>query len=119
MGGNMNYELAWLVIAAAGLLGSAFLFYLTQSMRTASLKWVIRVLPALLMMVPAPIPNFPGELAPAFVVLIFESLFQAGGEPGTAGMILLATGLIGLALGLLIARLTGSKAAPAANVESS
>jgi hypothetical protein len=115
----MNYEMAWVVIAAAGLLGSGFLFYLTHGMRTGSLKWIVRVLPALLMMVPAPVPNYPGELAPAFVVLIFESLFQTSGEPGTSGLILLATGLFGLALGLLIARLTGSKAAPAANAETS
>ena len=114
----MNYGVAWLVIAAAGVLGSGFLFYLTHGMRAASLKWIIRVLPGLLMMVPAPVPNFPGELAPAFVVLIFESLFQASGEPGTSALILLATGLLGLALGLLIARLTDSKAEPAANAES-
>ena len=118
MGGNMNYGMAWVVIVFAGLLGSVFLFYLTRGMRTPSLKWIVRVLPALLMMVPAPIPNFPGELAPAFVVLIFESLFQASGEPGTSGLILLATALIGLALGLLIARLIGSKAMPTANAET-
>ena len=115
----MNNGMAWLVIAAAGLLGTGFLIYLTRGIQAASLRWVLRVLPLLLLIVPAPVPSYPGELAPAFVVLVFETLFQAGGKPETAGMILLATLLIGSALGLLIGRLVGAKAAKPADAEPS
>ncbi len=114
----MSYGMAWLVIAAAAVLGSSFLFYLTRGIRTAGLRWTLRVLPALLMIAPAPVPNYPGELAPAFVVLVFESLFQAAGEPGTAGLILLATLLAGLALGLLIGRFAGQEAPQGAAADS-
>ena len=51
----MNYGMAWLVILAAGLLGSGFLYYLTRDVRQAPLKWILRVLPGLLMMAPAPL----------------------------------------------------------------
>ena len=115
----MNNGAAWLVIAAAGLFGSGFLFYLTRGIRAASLRWVVRVLPLLLMIVPAPVPNYPGELAPAFVVLTFETLFQANGEPQTAAMILLATLLIGAALGLLIGRLVAATRSEPADTERS
>ena len=105
----MNYTIAWLVILAAGLLGSGFLFLLTRGIASASLRWTVRLLPLALMAVPAPVPNYDGQLAPAFVVLIFESLFQAEGEPGTAGGILLAAALIAVALGVLSGRLVGAK----------
>ncbi len=104
----MNYDIAWLVIVAAGLLGSAFLFLLTRGIGSPGLRWMVRVLPLMLMVVPAPVPGYAGQLAPAFVVLIFESLFQRAGAPGTAAGILLATALIGLALGLILGRVVGT-----------
>lgn len=105
----MNYGLAWVVIAGAGLLGSGFLFYLTRSIGAPSFRWVLRVLPPLLMLVPAPVPNYDGQLAPAFVVLIFEGLFQAEGQPVVAGVILVITLIVGIALGLLLGRALGSQ----------
>jgi hypothetical protein len=101
----MNYTIAWLVILVAGLLGTGFLFLITRGVTSAGLRWSLRLLPLLLMVVPAPVPNYDGQLAPAFVVLIFESLFQADGQPGTAGGILLAAALISVALGILLGRI--------------
>jgi len=103
----MSYTIAWLVIAAAGLLGSGFLFLLTRNVRGPAFRWILRVLPPVLMVAPAPVPNYDGQLAPAFVVLIFEGLFQTEGEPGIAAMILLAAALAGMALGLLLGRMAG------------
>jgi len=113
----MNYTIAWLVIAAAGLLGSGFLFLLTRNIGSSAFRWILRVLPLVLMVVPAPVPNYDGQLAPAFVVLIFEALFQSEGEPGVAAMILLAAALAGMALGLLLGRLAGQSAAEQAGTE--
>ena len=107
----MNYDFAWMVIIAAGLLGTGFLFYLTRGIGSPSLKWILRVLPMLLMAVPAPVPNYDGHLAPAFVVLIFEGLFQSEGQPATAGVILLVMLLAGIGIGILLGRLFGSPAA--------
>lgn len=105
----MNYTIAWLVILAAAMLGSGMLFLITRGISSASFRWAIRLLPLALLTVPAPVPNYDGQLAPAFVVLIFESLFQSEGEPGTAAGILLAAVLIAVALAMLIARQTGSE----------
>ena len=107
----MSYNIAWLVILMAGLLGSAFLYFMTRGIRSGALRWIIRVVPLLLMVAPAPVPNYPGQLAPAFVVLIFESLFQRSGEPATSGLILLATLLLAIAVGLLIGRMAPATAA--------
>lgn len=103
----MTYDLAWVVIGVAGLLGTGFLIFLTRNFSSPSLRWIIRLLPLLLMVVPAPVPNFQGQFAPAFVVLIFESLFQAEGEPGTAGLMLLVAALTALILGALVGRAVG------------
>lgn len=103
----MSYTIAWLVIVVAGLLGSGFLIVMTRGIKSPGFRWILRVLPLVLMVAPAPVPNYDGQLAPAFVVLIFESLFQNHGEPGVAAMILLAAALAGIALGLFIGRLAG------------
>ena len=110
--------MAWLVIAMAGLLGSAGLFYLTRGIGNASLRWIFRVTPLLLMVAPAPVPNYDGQLAPAFVVLIFESLFQSEGEPVISALILLAAMLIAVAVGLLLGRIAPSAAPETASGES-
>ena len=101
----MSYTIAWLVIVLAGLLGSTFLFFITRRISSASLRWIVRVVPLLLLVAPAPVPDYPGQLAPAFVVLTFESLFQSNGDPTTSGLILLATLLLAIAIGLLIGRI--------------
>ena len=113
----MSYTIAWLVILGAGLAGTGFLFLLTRGIRAPSIRWVLRVLPLVLMVVPAPVPNYDGQLAPAFVVLIFESLFQSDGEPFTAAMILLGAALAGIALGLLLGLLTGAREPDSAGTE--
>ena len=109
----MSYTMAWLVIVTAGLLGSLGLFFMTRRIGNPSLRWILRVTPLLLMVAPAPVPNYDGQLAPAFVVLIFESLFQSDGEPVTSGLILLAAALLAMAAGLLLGRLVPSSAANA------
>lgn len=101
----MNYTYAWLVIAAAGILGSVGLYFLTRSWRPGVIRSVLRITPLLLMVAPAPVPNFDGQLAPAFIVLLFEGLFQGEGKPLPALLILLAA----LALGVLVGIFSGRR----------
>ena len=62
-------------------------------LRTFASRFVQVLLPAIwmaAMVVPAPVPDFPGEYAPAFVVVIFEGLFQSDGEPWVAARLMFA-----------------------------
>lgn len=103
----MNYAFAWLVIGIAGLMGTLGLFFLTRSVAHAGLRWVLRLLPLCLMIAPAPVPNYEGHIAPAFIVFTFESLFQTQGTFLPAGIILIIAGIMGLCAGLLAGRLSG------------
>ena len=96
----------------AGLTGVLALF-LTALLFSAFAAVLVGV-PLLLMVVPAPVPNYEGQLAPAFIVFVFESLFQAEGEPLLAGLILLVTALVGIAAGIFLGR-SGKPERPAEN----
>jgi hypothetical protein len=61
-------------------------------------KDLLRWLPPALLLVPAPVPEFPGHYAPAFIVLVFEGLLQADGQSFPALVILLVTALVIAAL---------------------
>ena len=90
----MNYLAAWLVAFTAGLLGLIGLIFLTRPIQTQWLKDLLCWLPPALLLVPAPVPGFVGHYAPAFIVLVFEGLFQANGQAITALVILLLTALL-------------------------
>ncbi len=100
----MNYTYAWLVIGGAGVLGALGLWMLTRGISNGPLRAILRLVPPLMMLLPAPVPNYDGQLAPAFIVFAFESLFQAEGEPRLAGLILLAGLVAGVVVGALIGR---------------
>ena len=53
--------------------------------------------PPVLLLVPAPVPGYSANLAPAFVVAIFESLFVAEGRP-RAALVILTVAFVGTAL---------------------
>ena len=109
----MSYTYAWLVIAGAGLLGAIVLWVLTRTIASGRLRAILRLVPPLLLLLPAPVPNYDGQLAPAFIVFVFESLFQAEGEPMLAGVILLVGLVAGVTAGALIGRPTGGAGADA------
>lgn len=90
------YTTAWLVAGLAGLLGTVAMLVLTRNLSSGWLRRVLSWLPAILLLVPAEVPGFAGNYAPAFVVLTFEGLFQVDGEPMAAARMLVAAGLIGL-----------------------
>lgn len=84
----MDYLNTWIVVGCAGVAGTAALFFATWGMRWLWLASVIRLLPAVVLMTPAPVPDYPELLAPAFIVVMFEGLFQSSGAPGQAMAIL-------------------------------
>ncbi|MBM4204184.1 MAG: hypothetical protein FJ194_08570 [Gammaproteobacteria bacterium] len=107
-----GHLIAWIlvIVFAAAMLGSVWGLY----RYTAARRWMGLVLPVLyvVLVIPAPIPDYPGFLAPAFLVALFEWAFQEQGQPGVA-LRLLGIGLIGgivLAVGTYyLARFTRSR----------
>jgi len=85
----MPYFWAWVIGAAGTVLA---IVALTRAWRGLPLPWLRRwltwLMPVLLLL-PAPVPGYEGQLAPAFVVFLFEWLFQRDGSPVMAGRILL------------------------------
>jgi hypothetical protein len=75
-------SIAWTVIGFATLLG-AVAMWMTFSRHQIGglLRTSIVALLIAFFLVPAPVPNYETELAPAFIVLIFETFFQIEGQP--------------------------------------
>ena len=101
----MQYLVAWIVVFGAGVCGLFGLYVLSRPIRALFPRAIILGLVAVWMFTPAPVPNFEGQYAPAFVVMMFEWLLQTDGEPGVALRILIAAsvavvGLLSLAFGL-------------------
>lgn len=108
-----NYDIAWLVVAVCALLGGLALHRLFRSAHPL-LRWLVIVVAVVFFLTPANIPNYPGYLAPAFVIFIFEALFQTEGEPLSSlrvlGIAEFAGILATVTLYFIYARLTGSSA---------
>lgn len=96
-----EYGMAWLVVLGAGLLTLGLWFLLTRPIPWPWLRTVLRCLVAAWLLLPAPVPNHDGQYAPAFIVALFEAVFQRDGAPEQALKILLAGSLAVLLLLLL------------------
>lgn len=94
-----GYELAWVIIAVSGVLCLATVGMLLRHSVRGVLLWPALAVLAALLLVPAPHPGADGVWAPAFVVALFEGLFQPSGSPTVALRLLLAGLLVALALG--------------------
>jgi hypothetical protein len=114
------YSIAWLVAVIAGLLGTVAMLALTRHLGNRWLRRTLSWLPPLLLLVPAEVPGFDGNYAPAFVVVIFEALFQVDGEPVAAARMLIVTGLLGLLMITIASRFgRGSNRSGAADAANS
>jgi hypothetical protein len=107
----MDYLPAWIIIAVMAIVGSVCLVFLTRPMASSWFRTLLRVLPGMLLVAPAPVPGYPGVFAPAFVVLVFEGLFQSGGNALGAASILGATAILVTLIVVVTHRLGGSAAA--------
>ena len=108
----MNTELAWQVIWIAAAVGALALWatlwwIIPARARLGGVwRWCLVALVVVFFILPAPVPNFAGFEAPAFVVMLFEALFQSAGSPEESMRRLLVTGLavLALAAAVLVAR---------------
>lgn len=100
----MNDLFAWGVAVGAGLVGTVAVYFLTRAMQPGRLRRALRLLPLLLLLMPAPVPGYPGHFAPAFIVFVFEAVFQGDGEPLLAGVLLATAAVLGLLLAFLGSR---------------
>ena len=101
----MEYVIAWIVVLAAGLGSLIGVYVLTRSIPSLFPRTLLRSLVTVWMLIPAPVPHYDGQYAPAFVVVMFEWLLQTNGDPTVAVRILIAStvaviGLVSLAHGL-------------------
>lgn len=107
--------IAWMVVCGSVVLLLVLLWRATRDLRAPYLKSLLGWWLALVLTVPAQIPEQTDALAPAWLVFLFEALFQGAGAAGPSGRIVLAATtaalLLGLATGALLARRRGRVAA--------
>jgi hypothetical protein len=86
----MAYYIPWMVILFFALVGAFCLNNLLKAGTPSKYCWLAKLRLALVgfvftfFLLPAPLPNYPEIYSPAFVVVIFETLFQSDGSPGTS-----------------------------------
>lgn len=91
------HSIAWWVIIVAALVGAGTFYYLLRNVGKPLLRLLAVTLTTAFFIVPAPVPGYAEQLAPAFVVCVFELFFQTEGQPEVSLRILLtALGLTGL-----------------------
>ncbi len=90
--------IGWVVVvlAAIGLVVSIYGFFRKSRLKVVLFFCLIVLLSMLL--VPAPVPGYPGDLAPAFLVALFELLFQADGKTLVAVRLLGIGFIVGVVL---------------------
>jgi hypothetical protein len=94
--------IAWTIIGVATLLGAGAMWVtFSRHQVVGLLRTSIVALLIALFLVPAPVPNYESELAPAFIVLIFEIFFQTEGHPQASIRNLLVGFLVALSLSFL------------------
>ena len=89
---------AWILIAAGGLVGGLCFYYVmilfvrssSDKRRSKVKRFGLYLAGALtcFFVTPSPLPAYEEQLAPAFVVVIFENFFQTQGRPEEAAWIL-------------------------------
>ncbi|XOV82024.1 MAG: hypothetical protein ACFHXK_14285 [bacterium] len=94
--------LAWIIISVATLIGaSAMWITFSRHQIGGFARTSIIALLVALFLVPAPVPGYESELAPAFIVLIFEVFFQIEGQPQGSMRNLLIGVVVALLLSVL------------------
>ena len=103
---ELNDSLAWMVAVGAGFVLFLCMVFLTRNLNWWWLKWVLRLVPAIALLLPVAVPDQPGFYAPAFVVAPFEQFLQTEGRPGEAisRLIVILGGVVGLITLAAIAR---------------
>ena len=100
------HGIAWVIAGTAAVFALFAVFLLTRGVSSAVIRNTIRVLLAVVLLVPAPVPGYPHAYAPAFVVIAFEALLQSDGRAEQAiwylsGAALAAMSVLALVYGVL------------------
>ena len=113
----MAYSTAWLIIVAAGCVAVVAAYMLIRRITSGYLRALVCALILAVMLTPAPVPEHPLNYAPAFIVAVFEGIFQADGNPGVAMRLLVVGAVLAIALvtlGALVLRRFRRGSAPQA-----
>ncbi len=76
----MDYTTPWIIVVAAGAATAIALYPLLRKWRSSFLRWSVIGLVLVLAWVPAAVPGYPDQYAPALIVALFEGVFQTGGN---------------------------------------
>jgi len=91
----------WILIVAAAGGGAAAMYFLLRASPHKLIRDLLIGSMLGVFLLPAPVPGFPGHIAPAFVVAIFEMFMQIDGKPAVA-LRILGLGLLAI-IGLILA----------------
>ena len=85
-----GYALGWAVVAAAAVGGALCLSLALRPWRW--LRWLAALMVVTLALLPWRFQDDPERFAPAFIVVAFRWLFEAGADPGPPARALLVAG---------------------------
>ena len=104
------YGWAWLLVIVMAAVGGLSTFKLLRPVNSLTVRLSLTAVVIAVFITPTSIPKFDGY-APAFIVFLFEALFQAEGEPAGALIALLAGVSIAAVASLVVGYLLGRRQA--------
>ena len=89
------YFIGWSILTGASFLLSLVAFFWSRSVLGFFSSFLLSAMLFVFLIIPAPIPNYQGYFAPAYVVFVFETFFQTKGSSAISGQVLsLALGTV-------------------------
>ena len=83
------YLIGWSILISASFLLSLVVFFWSRSVLGFFSGFLLSTMVFVFLIIPAPIPNYQGYFAPAYVVFIFETFFQTKGSSTFSGQVLI------------------------------
>ena len=83
------YLIGWSILIGASFLLSLVAFFWSRSVLGFFSGFLLSTMVFVFLTIPAPIPNYQGYFAPAYVVFIFETFFQTKGSSTLSGQVLI------------------------------
>ena len=83
------YFIGWSILIGASFLLSLVAFFWSRSVLGFFSGFLLSTMVFVFLTIPAPIPNYQGYFAPAYVVFIFETFFQTKGSSTITGQLLI------------------------------
>ena len=83
------YLVGWSILIGSSFLLSLVVFFWSRLVFGFFSGFLLSTLVFVFLTIPAPIPNYQGYFAPAYVVFIFETFFQTKGSSTISGQVLI------------------------------